>query len=214
MLIVGAKGFAKEVLEILHQNGETENLCFYDDINTDVPEKLYGIFPVLKNLEEAKKYFKNIDCHFTLGIGNPELRFKLFQKFTDLGGKFISTVSKNAEIGHFGIQIAEGCNILAGVKVSNDVTIGVGTMIYYNSIITHDVIIGKFCEISPDVTLLGKCVIGDNCQLGAGSIILPNIKIGNNVIIGSGAVVSKDLPDNCVAVGVPAKVIREIELLK
>ena len=35
MLIIGAKGFAKEVLEILHQNGQTENLCFYDDVNDD-----------------------------------------------------------------------------------------------------------------------------------------------------------------------------------
>lgn len=212
MLIVGAKGFAKEVLEILHQNGETENLCFYDDINTDVPEKLYGIFPVLKNLEEAKKYFKNIDCHFTLGIGNPELRFKLFQKFTDLGGKFISTVSKNAEIGHFGIQIAEGCNILAGVKVSNDVTIGVGTMIYYNSIITHDVIIGKFCEISPDVKLLGRCKIEDFVKIGSGAVILPDVEIGKFAIVAAGSVVRNNVPNNVMVAGIPAQIKKMLNI--
>ncbi|MCB4234487.1 hypothetical protein LDL59_03555 [Kaistella anthropi] len=44
MLIIGAKGFAKEVLEILHQNGHTNNLCFYDDVNDDLPERLFGQF--------------------------------------------------------------------------------------------------------------------------------------------------------------------------
>ncbi|OAB25997.1 sugar O-acyltransferase, sialic acid O-acetyltransferase NeuD family [Flavobacterium fryxellicola] len=212
MLIIGAKGFAKEVLEILHQNGETENLCFYDDINADVPEKLYDIFPVLKSLEEAKKYFKNIDCHFTLGIGNPELRFKLFQKFTGLGGTFISTVSQNAEIGHFGIQIAEGCNILAGVKVSNDVTIGVGTMIYYNSVITHDVTIGKFCEISPDVKLLGRCKIEDFVKIGSGAVILPDVRIGKFAIVAAGSVVRNNVPTSVMVAGIPAQIKKMLKI--
>lgn len=52
--------------------------------------------------------------------------------------------------------------------------------------------------------------IGNNCWLGAGVIVLPGITIGNNVVIGAGSVVTKDLPDNVVAVGNPCKVLREI----
>ncbi len=44
MLIIGAKGFAKEVLEILHQLNQLENVVFYDDVNNDAPEKLFGQF--------------------------------------------------------------------------------------------------------------------------------------------------------------------------
>lgn len=69
--------------------------------------------------------------------------------------------------------------------------------------------IGDFVEISPDVKILGRATIGSFCQLGAGTIILPDIKIGNNVIIGAGTVVTKDLPDNCTAVGVPSKIIKQ-----
>ena len=209
MLIIGAKGFAKEVLEILHQNGETENLCFYDDISEDFLELLYGSFKVLKSEEEAQEYLKSTDNQFTIGIGNPKLREKLFVKFQNLGGKLTSTISRNSEIGSFGITIGEGSNILGGVKISNDVKIGKGAIIYYNSIITHDVEIGDFAEISPGATLLGRSKIGDFTQIGAGAIIFPDIIIGKNTIIGAGSVVRENVPDNCIAAGVPSKIIKK-----
>ena len=53
-----------------------------------------------------------------------------------------------------------------------------------------------------------KVVIGDNCYISTGATILAPITIGNNVTIAAGAVVNKDVPDNCVVGGVPAKVIK------
>ncbi|MEE3491338.1 MAG: sugar O-acetyltransferase [Methanobrevibacter sp.] len=53
--------------------------------------------------------------------------------------------------------------------------------------------------------------IGNDVWLGANVVILPGVTIGNNVVVGAGAVVTKDIPDNSLAVGVPAKMIREIE---
>ncbi len=52
--------------------------------------------------------------------------------------------------------------------------------------------------------------IGRNCWIGAGAVILPGITIGNNVVVGAGSVVTKDLPDNVVAVGNPCKVLRPV----
>ena len=52
--------------------------------------------------------------------------------------------------------------------------------------------------------------IGDNVWLGGNVVVNPGVKIGNNVVIGSGSVVTKDIPDNMIAVGNPCKVIREI----
>ncbi|MBW7675601.1 acetyltransferase [Chryseobacterium chendengshani] len=208
MLIVGAKGFAKEVLEICHQNNEIDNLVFYDDVNDNSNGLLYGKFPILKSLEEARDYFEKIDTRFTIGIGNPKLRIKLFEKFMKLGGTFTSTISKDTESGSYGVEIGIGCNILSGVKISNDVIIGKGAIIYYNSIITHDVVIGEFVELSPGTTVLGRSKIGDFTQIGSGAIIFPDLVIGNNVVIGAGAVVTQSLPDNCVAVGIPAKIIK------
>lgn len=52
--------------------------------------------------------------------------------------------------------------------------------------------------------------IGKNCWIGAGAIILPGINIGDNVVVGAGSVVTKDLPDNVVAVGNPCRILREV----
>ena len=75
MLIIGAKGFSKEILEILHLRGELKILYFFDNVNG----KLFGQFPILKTTFEVQKYFENIDKRFSIGIRNPQLREKLFQ---------------------------------------------------------------------------------------------------------------------------------------
>ena len=53
--------------------------------------------------------------------------------------------------------------------------------------------------------------IGKNCWIGAGAVILPGVTIGDNVVIGAGSVVTKDIPDNVVAVGNPCRVLREVD---
>lgn len=204
MLIIGAKGFAKDILEILQQNDELNQLVFYDDLSSDVEAELFGEFPILKSIEEAEEYFLNVDARFSIGIGNPNLRSEMYHKFTALGGIFHSTISPKTEIGHYDVKIGKGCNILSGVKISNSVEIGMGTMIYYNSIINHDVVIGDFVEISPGAMVLGNCKIGSFTHIGSGAIILPGVIIGDYVKIAAGAVVTHDMPDNVMTAGVPA----------
>ncbi len=61
---------------------------------------------------------------------------------------------------------------------------------------------------------LGRIKVGDNVFVGKNSTIMPNITIGNNVVIGLGSIVTKDVPDNCVVAGVPAKIIKSIDEYK
>ena len=62
----------------------------------------------------------------------------------------------------------------------------------------------EFCK-----TRTAPVIIGDNAWIGGGAIILPGVTIGNNVVIGAGSVVTKDIPDNLIAVGNPCRVIKE-----
>ncbi|WP_241152409.1 acyltransferase [Vaginisenegalia massiliensis] len=55
-----------------------------------------------------------------------------------------------------------------------------------------------------------KTIIGNNVFLGAHSVVLPGVKIGNNVIVGAGAVVTKDVPDDVVVAGNPAKILKTV----
>lgn len=213
MIVIGAKGLAKEVLEIIcEEHSELKDeLVFYDDINLDGPDVLYGKYPILQSQEAAKTFLNSVDNRFVLGIGNPFLRLKLKELFEKMGGELTSTISSSAIVGRHNISIGLGSNVFPQVVISNDVTIGKGALVYYNSIITHDVTIGDFVEVSPAAVLLGRCKIGNYSQIGANSTILPDVTIGNNVIVGAGAVVTKDVPDNCMVAGVPAIIKKTLE---
>ena len=80
-----------------------------------------------------------------------------------------------------------------------------GVLVNILAVIHHDVIIGKYCEIGPGAKILGECILGENVFVGANAVILPKIKIGNGAIIGAGAVVTKDVPQDCIVMGSPAK---------
>lgn len=214
MLIIGAKGFAKEVLEILHQLNTLENLVFFDDISSDLPDKLFNSFPLLKDKKEASAYFQNVDSRFTLGVGNPLLRKRLSDEFESMGGKLVSLISPMSHIGHYGNFINEGVNIMTGTILTNDIRIGRGVLINLNCTIGHDSIIGDFVELSPGVNISGNCTIGEYSVLGTNCTVLPKVTIGNNVIVAAGSVVTKDVPDNCMVAGVPAVIKKVREPIK
>ena len=206
MLIVGAKGFAKEVLEVLYQEQQTKPIFFYDDVTKDIGDLVFQRFLILKTEEEVKQCFKKYGKEFTIGIGNPLLRYKLYQKFTALGGIFTSTISSLSVIGKFGNHLGKGVNIMTNAVLTSDISIGEGVLINLNCTIGHDSVIGDFVELCPNVNLSGHCHIGAYTFIGTNAVVLPNITIGSNVIIGAGAVVTKDVPDNCLVVGAPATI--------
>lgn len=108
--------------------------------------------------------------------------------------------------------------LVANSAVPPSVKIGKGTRFAYRGIgmvIHKNAIIGENCMIGQGMTIGGRSkhpevpIIGNNVYIGAGSRILGPIVIGNNVIIGPNAVVLNDIPDNCIAVGIPARIIKE-----
>lgn len=206
MIIIGAKGFAKELLQILDDNGTLDDsLHFYDDISKDLPDLLYGKFLILRSAEELNKYFREHSKDFILGIGNPVIRCDLSRRVKKLGGRLTSIVSKRALISRFDTHLEEGLCIMQNAIVESDAIICEGSLIHNNVMISHGVRVGKYCEVSPGAKLLGNVTIGEMCLIGSNAVVLPNLKIGNNVRVGAGAVVTKNIPDNIIVVGIPAK---------
>lgn len=116
------------------------------------------------------------------------------------------------------------------VDYGENIVIGPRTFINYNltALDVGPIRIGADCQIGPNVQLLtpthpltpqprrdkveggAPITLGDNVWLGGGVIVLPGVTIGDNTVVGAGAVVTKDLPANVVAVGNPARVVKEI----
>jgi len=212
MIVIGAKGFAKELLEDLvseKYSYNESNLYFFDNISKDISKKLFNKFIIITSFTEVKNTFNNNLPEFSIGIGNPKYRKKLSNEFEKMGGKLTTIISQNATLGSFNNQIGTGVVIRNGVQITNNIVIKKGALINLNCTVGHDSIIGEFVELSPNVNISGHCKIGNLTSIGSGSTILPNIKIGKNCIIGAGSVITKNIPDNSVVVGVPGKIIRQ-----
>ena len=136
-----------------------------------------------------------------------KLKLKVYKKFA-------SSISYARKIG---VDVGNNCefndNIIWGsepylIKIGDNVRITNGV-----KFITHDGGVWVLRRLYDDnkIDVFGKICIGNNCNIGWNVIIMPGVKIGNNCVIGAGAVVTKDIPDNSVAVGVPAKVIETID---
>ena len=116
-----------------------------------------------------------------------------------------------------GATIGDRCEIYSSVSLGSEpylITIGDHVRITSKvSFITHDGGVWVLREMNSelaDVDKFGKIVVGNNVHIGVGAVVMPGVKIGNNCIIGVGAVVTRDIPDNSIAVGIPARVIKTV----
>jgi sugar O-acyltransferase (sialic acid O-acetyltransferase NeuD family) len=103
-----------------------------------------------------------------------------------------------------------GSMILHGAVVQSDTQIGSHVILNTVCSIDHDCKIGDFVHIGPRAVLCGKVHIGEGTLIGAGATVAPGVSIGKWSVIGAGSVVIANLPDYCVAVGNPARIIKTI----
>lgn len=107
----------------------------------------------------------------------------------------------NSYIGHgSSIQIEKGCK----VNIGRNCSISHNVRIYTSSNLPDQ----DFLLESPKLKKNGNVEIGDGCWIGANVFINPGVKIGSNSVVGANSVVTKDIPDNHIAGGVPARILR------
>jgi sugar O-acyltransferase (sialic acid O-acetyltransferase NeuD family) len=153
---------------------------------------------------------QNNNYLFHLGLGAELLRVR---------NKIIHLIAKNKlstfHVIHPSAQIApsvsmgKGVTVLAKGLLHTNVKVGNFTCINSGAIVEHDCILGDNVFIQPGSVLGGNVTVGDNTVIGIGATISEKISLGNNCIIGGGAYVCKDVPDNVIVYGVPAKIIKK-----
>jgi sugar O-acyltransferase (sialic acid O-acetyltransferase NeuD family) len=207
MIIIGAKGFAKQIVEVFYQQKQSGELYFFDNV-TGTTGTLYN-HSILTRLVEVGALFAKGHNRFCLGVGGPLLRCKLASEFKELGGMLESVISPYASVASYA-RMKDGVSVLTGAIIENDVLIEEGVLINTHASIHHDSMIGRYCEIAPGVRILGTCVVEDFAFIGANAVILPKIKVGKNAIVGAGAVVTKNVEPNSLVVGNPAHHVRYV----
>lgn len=206
MVILGAGGQAKEVLDVLLQLNYTEPILFFDNVTSDedFPE-IFKKYPRLKTVEALREWFTLNNNSYILGIGELKPRQILRTLGNHNLGKETSLIAQNADVSNLNTKIGDGTVIMKLAFISADTQIGKGVLINARANVHHDVTIGDYCEIAPSAIILGKVKIGESTLIGSGAIILPKVTIGDHCVIGAGAVVTKNVPDNTTVKGNPAK---------
>jgi sugar O-acyltransferase (sialic acid O-acetyltransferase NeuD family) len=210
IILCGAGGAGRELAYSLSLDPLWHVEGFVDDTK-EAGEIINGI-EVLGGLDWLQDYNGKVAMCI---VNNPQLKRKLLRDmFRNKSLQFPIIKNKDSMFSDY-IEFGEGV-IVAHPYNYITVNIKIGKFVWINtrSDIGHDVVIGDFTTIFTRVNIGGAVRIGEDCVIGTGVTIKPGIVIGNNVTIGGGAVVVKDVPDNVVIVGNPAKVLRQKEITK
>lgn len=201
-VIFGYSGHAYVVLDILKSYGY-KIVGYYDSKHKSVnPFNLQ----YLGNDQDENAIIQSKDYDAFIGIGDNKIRSNVYKKMIIQNFHFPmlihkkSIVSSQARIG-FGTTIMAGAVINAMAKVGNAVIIN------SSSVIEHECLIADYAHIAPGAVLAGNVSVGEYAFIGANAVVKQGTKIGANTVIGAGAVVTKDVPNNCVVYGNPAKLI-------
>ena len=199
LIIIGASGHGKVCADIALKMNKWDEIVFLDD-NPQVKSVL-GL-KVIGNTSDTIKYLEN--CDFIVGIGNNDVRKKLFEDLEKSGANIPNLIHPSAIIGK-DVVINNGTVIMPGAIINCSTTIGKGCIINTGATIDHDSVIGDFVHISPGTHLAGSVKIGNNSWIGIGSVVSNNITICCRCIIGAGGVVVNDIEESGVYVGIPVK---------
>lgn len=209
LILIGAGGFGREVAWLIERINSVEkkwNIKGYVDDNPQCDQS-YLRYPLLGNMEWLQKYHEDVDAVCT--IANPSVREKIINALS--GNEHIlfpSVIDPSVMLG-CNNNIGQGCIICANTVVTVNTEINDFTIINLSCTIGHEAHLHKFCTLYPTVNVSGNVVIFDKTEIGTGSQIIQQISIGSNTIIGAGSIVIRNIPSNCTAVGVPAKVIKQ-----
>lgn len=206
--VYGAGGFGREVKMLIDQVNATsmtyEFVGYFDD-GTEKGTMVNG-YPVLGGWEELNLY--NEPLCIAYAIGSPATKKKIIDKISNTNVTNPSLIHPNVLIGADDVTIGEGCIICAGCIITVNIRIGKFVILNLACTVGHDTVIEDYASFMPGVNISGEVNIREGVYVGTGAKIINQLDIGRFTIVGAGAVVSKTLPDECTAVGIPAKAIK------
>lgn len=208
IVIIGVGGFGREVKVLIDQINQVEKkysiLGFYDDAIGC--KSHYNGIPFLGNIEALNKITQPTSV--ALGIGDPTTKSKILARLNNENLSFPTLIHPSVQMSEDDITIGQGTIICGGSIITCNIEIGSFVTLNLCCTVGHDTIIKDFASFMPSVNISGEVVICEKVYVGTGAKIINQLEIGKNTIIGAGAVVSKSLPENCTAVGIPAKPIK------
>lgn len=206
--IYGTGGSGKELLEMISKYDNLkkrwDEIVYIDDTKEigSCKTKKRMPFEMFTQLYSSKK------AEIAIAVGEPRYRKQLGEKVRNKGYKLALIISPKADVS-LGAQLGEGVVVKDNSIISSDAVIGENTWINSDAIIGHDVNVGKNCQISSLSLVAGRTKVGNDVYIGAAACVREDLIIGDSAILSMGAIVLKDVRDNKIVMGNPAREIAE-----
>lgn len=206
LIIVGASGFALEVFWLAKRAGFNV-IGFLDDSEECQGKEIFGV-KVLGKINSWVKYSMN---QFVIAVGAPKTRKLIYEKMIDDEKKpdFATLIDPSAILGE-NVKFGPGSIVCAGVIATVFIDAGEHVIVNLNCTIGHETKIGNFVTIAPLVAVSGCVCIESLVEVGTGAVIRQGLTLGASSMLGMGGVLTKNIPENSLFFGSPAKFVKTI----
>ena len=206
VLIVGAGGHGRVVLDILNLAGRYRPVGFLDNNAAIRGRRVDGVV-VFGAIDELPRFASELDCvGVVIAIGDNGVRRDLAREARNAGVGLVNAIHPSASIAGTA-RLGENVVVCAGAVVGANCQIGDSVILNTGAVIDHQTMIGEGAHVCPGARIAGRVIIEAGAFLGVGATVIPKIRIGGEAIIGAGAVVLEDVPPMATAVGAPARLI-------
>lgn len=198
VIIFGGGGHGRTLIELVQAMGIYHLIGIIDD-GMPVGESLLGV-PVLGGRDQLPILYKE-GVHLAVngvgGIGNPQVRWSVFEEMLKIGYEFPNVIHPTAFVEHSAALLG-GVQVLPQAYIGTQAVVGFGSVINAGAVLSHDVKTGNCTNFSPGALIAGNVSFGDFTQVGMGATVNIKLSIGHHVRIGNGATVKKDVPDETI----------------
>jgi sugar O-acyltransferase (sialic acid O-acetyltransferase NeuD family) len=206
VLIVGAGGHGKVVLDILREAGKHTPVGFID-ADTALAGTTVGGLPVFGPANQLPKLRAKKIGGAIIAIGENRARQTYAVILREQNFELINAIHPAASVSRSAI-IGRNVVIAAHAVVCAEAAIGDSTIINTAAVVDHECEIGLGAHICPTAALAGRVRVGEGAFIGLGAKIISCVTIGQHAIVGAGAVVISDVSDDSTVVGVPARIVK------
>lgn len=194
LIIFGGGGQGKTLIDLVRAAGTYRVVGIFDD-GLPVGSAVMDV-PVLggaKDLGEWRERGITLAANAVGGIGNVDVRLKIFDILARAGFAFPALIHPTAIIEH-SAAVEAGVQILAQAYVGSEARVGFGSLVNAGVIVSHDCVIGRVVNLSPGATLAGGVHVEDYAQIGMRATVNVQITVGSRALLGNGCTVKADVP--------------------
>ena len=204
IIVFGAGGHAKVIIESLRDESPSAELALVDDSAAAGHAEILG-FRVSGDRSWLSSHWP--EAPVVPAVGTNRARADLVAWLADAGRSLRSVVDPTARASR-SASVEPGCFIAPGAIVNADSSLAAAVIVNTGASVDHDCEIGFASHIAPGAHLCGGVRVGARTLIGAGATVIPGIRIGADVVVAAGAVVTRDVDDGSRVAGVPARPIR------